>query len=341
MSSVSEPAVAQPGNPELPTVSAVIPAYNAADTIERALNSVYAQTYENIIEVIVVDDGSTDDTAQIIRDKFPQATLIQQENGGNAAARNTGVAAATGEYIAFLDADDEWLPEKTEVQMDVARRHPGLSVLLCRSTEAHGRGLASTRRMELHQFSFRDWIAAVPFGSGFCSCFSGWVARRTALDDIGGLDRSLRQCVDNEMLLRTTALGYSVGGATVVGYVRNYRTVSVSRGPRAFSRALDIMTTIVRSYDPSAGGWRSQLLSQAEYDQWLKSVLVSAGLRSALYGDAAAAKRQMIEATSLKGGSWRQGVAARTGALSPTLLRIGWRILSILRGASSSSSPHQ
>ena len=96
-----------------PSVSAVIPAYNAGDTIERALNSVYAQTYENTIEVIVVDDGSTDETAQIVRDRFPDVILIQQRNAGAAAARNSGVSAASGEWIAFLDADDEWLPEET------------------------------------------------------------------------------------------------------------------------------------------------------------------------------------------------------------------------------------
>ncbi|MGQ9732854.1 MAG: glycosyltransferase family 2 protein [Candidatus Zipacnadales bacterium] len=100
-------------------VSVVIPAYNAAATIERELNSVYAQTYPNIIEVIVVDDGSTDNTAQIVRRRYPSAVLVQQPNVGEAGARNRGIREANGEYIAFLDADDEWLEKRVKRQMEV------------------------------------------------------------------------------------------------------------------------------------------------------------------------------------------------------------------------------
>ncbi len=95
-------------------VSVVIPAYNAAAFLAETLASVFAQTVPPA-EIIVVDDGSTDDTAGIARNLG--ATVISRANGGISAARNTGVRAARSEYLALLDADDLWMPEKLEVQL--------------------------------------------------------------------------------------------------------------------------------------------------------------------------------------------------------------------------------
>ena len=95
-------------------ISVVIPTYNRYELLRRALSSVFAQT-QRVDEIIVVDDGSTDDTAQITED-FPSITYIYQENRGVSAARNTGIKKAKNEWIAFLDSDDEWHPQKIEEQ---------------------------------------------------------------------------------------------------------------------------------------------------------------------------------------------------------------------------------
>ena len=90
------------------TVSVIVPSYNVASTVVRCLDSVYAQTYEDL-EVVVVNDGSTDNTLQVLRDyrrAHMTLVLIDQHNQGLSAARNTGLDAATGEYIYFLDSDD-------------------------------------------------------------------------------------------------------------------------------------------------------------------------------------------------------------------------------------------
>ena len=97
-----------------PLVSVIIPAYNAAAFVSNAIESALAQTHHPL-EIIVVDDGSTDGTINMVR-KFP-VTLVQQSNSGPAGARNTGALASSGEWLAFLDHDDTWDMNKTAVQM--------------------------------------------------------------------------------------------------------------------------------------------------------------------------------------------------------------------------------
>lgn len=102
-----------------PLVSVVIPVYNRENTLRRSIDSVLNQTYKNI-EIIIVDDASTDGSLQLAQDYIPQGVKViaLTQNVGAAAARNVGMKAATGEYIAFQDSDDEWLPDKLKVQID-------------------------------------------------------------------------------------------------------------------------------------------------------------------------------------------------------------------------------
>ena len=106
-------------------ISVVIPAYNAGGFIKRTIDSVLAQTYRDY-EVIVVDDGSTDNTADVVKSCAGKVRYIHQENAGDGPARNTGIRAAKGDWIAFLDHDDEWLPQKLELQMKLLDRNPAL-----------------------------------------------------------------------------------------------------------------------------------------------------------------------------------------------------------------------
>lgn len=122
-----------------PLVSVVIPTYNRAQLLKRALKSVLAQTHRNL-EIIVVDDASEDDIARIVVDLGDSRIryIRHETNKGGSAARNTGIREATGSYIAFLDDDDEWEPEKTEEQLKTLQRY---DVILCTSHEP-GSGLA-------------------------------------------------------------------------------------------------------------------------------------------------------------------------------------------------------
>ena len=108
-----------------PTVSVIIPTYNRVHLIRRAIQSVLNQTYQDF-EVIIVDDGSTDNTEEVVKSfNDPRIRYIRHEkNKGAATARNTGIKAARGKFIAFQDSDDEWLPEKLEKQMKVFENTP-------------------------------------------------------------------------------------------------------------------------------------------------------------------------------------------------------------------------
>jgi len=114
-----------------PLVSVIVPAYNAAEFIARALESIATQTYRPI-EIIVVDDGSTDDTSAVVEKlDIENLTLVHQQNQGVSQARNTGIAHATGELLSFLDADDEWAPKKLERQVPVILADDNVTLVCC------------------------------------------------------------------------------------------------------------------------------------------------------------------------------------------------------------------
>lgn len=116
-----------------PLVSVVIPAYNAARRLRPTLESVLAQTYRPI-EIVVVDDGSDDGTSTIAASFGPPIRCIRQPNAGAAAARNRGIAASRGTYVALLDADDLWLPRKLEIQVAALQAQPEVGAVQCGTT---------------------------------------------------------------------------------------------------------------------------------------------------------------------------------------------------------------
>src|SRR5499426_463073 len=130
-------------------VSVIMPTFNRADTIKRAIRSVQAQTFTDW-ELIVVDDGSTDNTVALIEGCDPRLKLIRQENQGTAGARNAGLHASSGSYIAFLDSDDEWLPHHLELCVGFLEALPGEQFVTNELWEDLGRGrIVKHYRMEI------------------------------------------------------------------------------------------------------------------------------------------------------------------------------------------------
>lgn len=181
------------------TVSAVIPTHNRAGTLGRALESVLAQT-RPADEVIVVDDGSTDGTDRLVAG-YPSVVYVAQENRGVSAARNRGIAAAAGEWIALLDSDDEWRPEKLQRQLEALGNNPGHDV--CHTDEIwirDGRRVNPGRRhAKAGGRIFRRCLS-------LCSISpSAAMVRRSLLDTLGGFDESLPVCEDYDLWLRVCA----------------------------------------------------------------------------------------------------------------------------------------
>jgi glycosyltransferase involved in cell wall biosynthesis len=119
-------------------ISVVIPSYNRRHTLERALRSVFDQT-STVDEVILVDDGSTDGSSDMIKRLFPQVNILRQSNLGVSAARNRGIKAARFEWIALLDSDDSWMPQKIALLRDAARAVAGYLKAACRCVRYHPR----------------------------------------------------------------------------------------------------------------------------------------------------------------------------------------------------------
>lgn len=114
-------------NNMLPSISVIIPTFNREKYLGEAIESILEQDYQPI-EIIVVDDGSTDNTKALIS-TFPTVKYVYQENSGQAAARNQGIAISKGEYLAFLDSDDLWIPGKLHSQMNYMQNHPEIKIL--------------------------------------------------------------------------------------------------------------------------------------------------------------------------------------------------------------------
>jgi len=136
------------------TVTAIIPTYNRAQLIREALDSVFAQSRQ-VDEIIVVDDGSTDNTPEVLRPYGDRIRYIEQRNSGPGAARNRGLKEAKGDYIAFLDSDDIWVKDKTKIQMDFFNRHPHLDFVfgdMANFTPTKDNDMPEIKNSEVHNY---------------------------------------------------------------------------------------------------------------------------------------------------------------------------------------------
>ena len=212
-------------------VSVIIPAYNAAAWVRRAIDSALAQTYPQQ-EILVVNDGSTDTTAEVLAGYEAAIRVLTQPNGGLSSARNLGISEARGEFLAFLDADDYWLPEKLARQVACLQQDLSLGFCSTRtqvvSPDGEPLGTWDCPRMEstlLRTLFLRH--ASIP-GSG-----SGVMARSHLFERAGVFDTRLRSLEDIDMWMRLAVLGdYAC--------VNDLLTVIV-KSPSSMSGNLDVM----------------------------------------------------------------------------------------------------
>lgn len=195
-----------PHSTSQPLVSVIVPAYNAAPTIARAIDSVFGQRIDgrDRIEIIVCDDGSTDDTGRILAGYGDRLRVIRQENRGRGAARNACVAAATGEWLAMLDADDWWLPTRLASGLSAAEDRPDCDVFCANAYVVDGGGTVyRTLNGEWHIGHSGD-VFPYLLRNNFVP-FPTVLVRRSAVDAIGGFDETLPRTQDLDFLLRLAA----------------------------------------------------------------------------------------------------------------------------------------
>lgn len=270
-------------------VSVIIPAYNSVGTLGKALDSVLAQT-RPADEIIVVNDGSTDGTAELVARCYPQVVYHYQGNAGLAATRNAGARLSRGNLLALLDADDEWVPTKLERQLAVLRERPELAAVGCHrirvKQDAAGRELwrrASTKAVGgLTEIDFATEI----WGNQICGATV--MIRREVFERFGGYDATMRASEDHDLWLRLLGAGERIAVLREALYVF-YDHPGSLRTKLNFLEAS--WARILEKWDPQAHPEAAALLTPPQYAKtckwwWLK--LTFHALRG---GDRAAARR--------------------------------------------------
>lgn len=304
-------------------VSVVIPCYNAASTIGRAIGSVMAQTLP-VREVIVVDDGSQDGSAEVIAEAFPSVTLVRQENRGAAGARNTGMGRAAGRYIAFLDADDLWLPYKLELQVPVLEQNPEIG-LVCGST---------------------IWAAAdgtynppINVDADFTTkCFpeilanhrirtSAVIMRRTILETIGLMDERLRVAQDLDYFLRVAAAGWQIAymsAPVTVGF-----NVPGSNTTR-LTKLADARVEVIERWDPRRNADAPVCLR--DYVRAYVCACAIGGEYAITGRDPRKARKYFGRGAATQGGPLVLRTACAVGYMAPSLMGFAMKVARKLTG---------
>jgi glycosyltransferase involved in cell wall biosynthesis len=180
-----------------PSISVIIPTYNRCWILKEAIDSVLSQEYTNF-EVIVVDDGSDDATAALLSSYGDDITIIYQENRGVSTARNVGILMAKGDYIAFLDSDDMWLPDKLSCQVDFFQSHPEAAI--CQTDEIWIRNSVRVNPKSRHKKP-----SGMIFEPSLQLCLvspSAVMIQKNLFEEIGLFNEAFPACEDYDLWLR-------------------------------------------------------------------------------------------------------------------------------------------
>jgi glycosyltransferase involved in cell wall biosynthesis/CDP-glycerol glycerophosphotransferase (TagB/SpsB family) len=317
------PSILAPGT--LPTVSVVMPAFNAARYIDRAINSVRGQTISDL-ELLVVDDGSTDDTIEVVARHGAldsRIRLFHQTNRGPGPARNVAFRAAHGRFLAFLDSDDAWAPTFLERQLSLLERRPDVDVIFgnawCRGGPHDGQPARPTapdeRRLQLADILADDSLH-----------FIMAVFRREVIEAVGGFDPAFLTNEEYEMWLRAGRAEFSFArNPEPLGWYTCRPDSLSSSDTRMLEGALRVLEH-TRPLLPEGSAERALLdQSRARYD----ADLAAARVRDSLGRRDASAARIHLTALHARRGGWLLALAARLPRAAMTL----YRVRQVVRGA--------
>ena len=273
----------------MPRVSIVITSYNAEPFIGETLDSIMAQTYRDH-EIIVVDGGSTDNTVEVVSHYPPPVRLIAGQRLNKAAGRNVGILAASGEYIAFVDADDLWLPDKLQAQINLFGEHPELNWVYSDCYMFDGQTGANictwSSRSHLHAGDILELL----FQNNFIASPTP-VFRRDVFDTVGFFDDNLQrhQVEDADMWLRAAAK-YPIGlvPRPLARYRRHPNSLTMREDPQMALQGIIFMLELAVKREPARlGPLRGRVFSNR---------CVGLGKGYAGMGETSAARSMFIEA---------------------------------------------
>ncbi len=252
------------------SVSVIIPAYQNSTTIVDAINSVLSQTFSDV-EIIIVDDGSTDGLDRVLDQFQKKIVLFRQKNKGSAAARNLGIRHSSSEIIAFLDADDIWLPEKLALQLPLFKQGSTLGVVFGNVNFLSNGRVQPTTYFDLFP-PFRGRIFYDLYAYNFVPT-SSVIVRRKVFEQSGIFDESLRNVQDYDLWLR-------IAQSWEFDYVRRpvaiYRISSrqISRNiVRSAALLLQVKENIYRSRVELFDGVDRKILERGLYNKYLRLAL--------------------------------------------------------------------
>ncbi|WP_158538123.1 glycosyltransferase [Corallincola holothuriorum] len=233
------------------SVSVIIPAYNREAYIEETINSVLYQTFQNF-ELIVVDDGSTDNTRNILESFDDERISILEHPGrankGQSAAINLGLKHAKGEFIAILDSDDYWLPEKLEIQVAYLQQHNDIGLVYANGTAV------DPNRNHLYPIYNEDHRECSDPGRVLKDCYffvpTNSLVRSEVIRKVGEFDESLRAAQDHDMAIRiaeTTKLAYI--NTPLFAYRRHPESISSTRAHIRWQNGFYILDKAIRRFN--------------------------------------------------------------------------------------------
>jgi glycosyltransferase involved in cell wall biosynthesis len=304
-------------------VSVIIPAYNAGAFVAECLESVLQQTYRSF-EIVVVNDGSSDATESVLETYRDRIIYVAQENRGAAAARNAGIRLASGEFVAFLDADDYWLPEFLERQVPLLEERSTAALvcsdvyLLVDGQIAQTLSVTAAERNPLRK----------PVGYWRFYTISV-VARRQAIIDVGGFDESVGISEDLDLWIRLAMAGHEFAHNPIplAAYRRHTSNVTRYLGRRLDSY-VQLGEKLLRTYPLSADDRREL----AAYLRQRRKGYRTAAVDKLLEGDLLAARRYFVKAVRWNPQDPRNVIGLALAAVAPRLARA---VALKLRGSSS------
>lgn len=218
-----------------PLVSVIIPAYNCERFLREAVQSVLDQKYSPV-EIIILDDGSTDGTATVARSFTETVRYLHQSNQGPAAARNRGIEHAQGSLIAFADADDLWPANKLEQQLPYLIRDPKIDIVLGRIQQVQ---LSETRNGQTQAEEFAEPAFSVNLGSA--------IIRKSVFERVGMFDETMRYSEDVDWFMRAREAGAAIVTMDAVTLVYRQHEQNMTRGKS--TSELNVLKALKRSLD--------------------------------------------------------------------------------------------